>query len=109
MVKILEIIDYPDGKEEFADKFLDLCQQQAVVDLVKSLPEDKQNQLTDQLLKDSSDQAKSLLQQTFSSEQSKEVLKKATEEVFKAYLEKVSPSLNDQQKSKLDSYLKSLS
>lgn len=79
-LQVLNIIGYADNKEEFADKFFQLCEQQTMANLVKSLPE----------------------------EQVAASLEETTKEVFNNYLQTVIPTLNTKQKAELESYLKSL-
>lgn len=79
-LQVLSIIGYSDDREEFTNKFFQLCEQQAIANLVKSLPP----------------------------EQVAANLEEVTKEVFGNYLQAVYPTLNDKQKTDLDSYLKSL-
>ncbi len=99
LLQVLDIIGYIDNKEDFTNKFFQLCKQQAIVDLVKSLPSDKQTAL---------ESNSSLLKEYFSEEQMADALEKATRETFQSYLQEIIPTLNDKQKSELEIYLKSL-
>lgn len=99
-LQVLEIIGYSDGREEFTNKFFQLCEQQAIVNLVKSLPQDKQ---TDP------DPNNLLLKKYFTQEQVATNLQEATRETFNSYLQTVIPTLNNKQKTDLETYLKSLS
>lgn len=80
IIQILDIAGYGENKEDFADQLLSLCQQQALVDLIKSLPEE------------------TILQ----------ALKKATENIIKGYLQTISPHLSDTQKKDVQTYIQSL-
>jgi hypothetical protein len=120
---ILELIGYEDNKEEFVKEFFELCQKQTVLDLVKSLPEEKQNELKEKLSVqlDSSkannvsavlDQLKTLpdgANEYFTEEQRVAAFQKAVENGFKNYLSEVMPTLSEEKKSELQNYLKSLS
>lgn len=99
-LQVLEIIGYSDDREEFTNKFFQLCEQQAIVNLVKSLPQDKQ---TDP------DPNNLLLKKYFTQEQVATNLQEATRETFNSYLQTVIPTLNNKQKTDLETYLKSLS
>ncbi len=109
-LQVLEIIGYSDNKEEFTNKFLQLCEQQTIVNLVKSLPEDKQAALhTESAKQIIPDASNSLLKKYFTLEQITANLQEATKETFNDYLQNIIPTLNDKQKNDLETCLKSLS
>ncbi len=105
--RVLEIIDYQGDKELLTKNLMEACQVQAVKRLVDRLPEDKKAQFED-AGSDPSPLAESL-RQTFSEEETKEALRKASEKVFADYLNTLIPTLSESQKSSLDSYLNTLS
>jgi hypothetical protein len=51
LLKILEAIDYTDNREAFVAEFLRLTYLQALTNLVKSLPFDKQTAINQELAK----------------------------------------------------------
>ena len=108
-LQVLNIIGYTNDKEEFTNKFFQLCEQQTVVSLIKSLPQDKQTSLQTELSKQTiPDPSNTLLKKYFSEEQIVNTLQKATEETFSSYLQTVMPTLNDKQRTELETYLKNL-
>lgn len=109
ITQILDMAGYGENKEEFADQLLTLCQQQAFVDLIKSLPEETQtlleNSLSDQPNSQNIDQ---VLKDHFTEEEILQSLKKATENIIKNYLQTISSHLSDSQKNNLQTYMQSL-
>ena len=109
-LQVLNIIGYTNDKEEFTNKFFQLCEQQTVLSLIKSLPQDKQTSLQTELSKQTiPDPSNLLLKKYFTEEQIANALQKATEETFNSYLQTVMPTLNDKQRTELGTYLKTLS
>jgi len=53
ILKILDTIDYSDDKERFADEFLQSVQLHALSNLIQSLPADRQNEIKEELTKNS--------------------------------------------------------
>lgn len=109
-LQVLEIIGYSDDREEFTNKFFQLCEQQTIVNLLKSLPQDKQDTLQAESAKQTDpDPNNLLLKKYFTQEQVATNLQEATRETFNSYLQTVIPTLNNKQKTDLETYLKSLS
>jgi len=109
IIQILDLVGYGENKEEFADELLSLCQQQALVDLIKSLPEEKQTLLEKTLSQQPNPQnIDQVLKDNFTEEQILESLKKATENTIQTYLLTISPHLSDLQKNNLKTYIQSL-
>lgn len=107
-LQVLNIIGYSDNKEEFASKFFQLCEQQTIINLIKSLPQDKQTALQAELSKQTNPQLNNLLlKKYFSNEQVASSLEQATKQTFENYLQTIIPTLSGEQKVKLQSYLKS--
>lgn len=103
LLKILEIIGYSDNKEIFADEFLKNIQAQSVIDLIQSLPQDKQSQIKKQLLTNPNDPNKvaDVLKLYFNNEQIQEALKNASKTAMEEYIEAISPTLSSTQKNNL--------
>lgn len=109
-LEVLNIIGYSDDREEFTNQFFQLCEQQAIVNLVKSLPQDKQATLQAESAKQTNpDPNNLLLKKYFTQEQIATNLEEATKVTFNSYLQTIIPTLNDKQKTELETYLKSLS
>lgn len=98
IITILDIVGYGDGKEVFADELLALCQQQASVDLVNSLPSEKRS---------SKDHAQ-VVKKHFSKEQYLEAVRKVTEKIIGDYIQTISPKLPEVQKTNLQKYISSI-
>lgn len=108
-LQVLNIIGYSDDREKFGNKFFQFCEHQAIVNLVKSLPQDKQAALEAESAKQTNpDHNNLLLKRYFTQEQIAANLQEATKETFNSYLQTITPTLNDKQKADLESYLKSL-
>lgn len=107
ILKVLEIIGYEDDKDKYANDFLALCLQKAFVNLVKELPQDKQDQLTQRISLTSGEKAQALLLEYFPKEKFEVAVKEASQSTFEEYLKTIIPTLNEEQRSKLESYLSS--
>ena len=109
IIQILDLVGYGENKEGFADELLSLCQQQALVDLIKKLPVEKQAFLeksaSSQLNPQQLDQ---IIKENFSEGEILEAFKKATQNTIQAYLLTISPHLSDLQKNNLQAYVQSL-
>lgn len=107
--RILDIIGYLDDKQSFQDKFTKICQKQALLDLINSLPPDKQATLKQQLGSESDLQKiGEILKQYVSADEYDKTLKLASQTALDNYLQTVIPTLSDTQSAELQSYLKSL-
>ena len=98
--KILEIIDYKDDKEKSATELLNLCEKQALADLVKGLPEEKRSSLNGEL--SNNEDVKSVLNNYFPNDQIANAIKAASEFVMKQYLEEIIPTLSEKQLASLE-------
>ncbi|GEM_PF-2199275 len=98
--QVLTAIDYQGDKAEFIDRFLKNIHTQAYIELIKSLPAEKQGQI-EQQLKDGSYHPEDVLKQIFSEEQIQESLKKTTQETITNYFQAINPSLNKAQTTAL--------
>ncbi|MBI4098218.1 MAG: hypothetical protein HY426_04235 [Candidatus Levybacteria bacterium] len=109
ILQVLEIIGYSDDKEKYADDFLALCFQKAFVNLTQKLPQDKQDQLTQRMSLVSADKTEALLLEYFPKEEFENAIKEASRSTFEEYLKTIIPTLNEEQRSKLEAYLSSKS
>lgn len=109
LLQILDIIDYQDNRDIFADEFLFLCQQEILTMLLESISEEKRQEL-EQELGDKPTLAlmQTLLEKYFTEEQRIEATEKATTEVYKDFFKSIVPTLAQKQKEKLQQYLSSL-
>lgn len=106
IVKVLEIIGYKGDKQKFVNQFIENSQKQAVIDLVDTLPADKQAQLKQQLSTASENQIPdNILQNYFTKDQYLEALTKATKVSFGSFLETIQSSLTESQTENLQAFL----
>lgn len=109
VLKILEIINYQDNRDVFADDFLFLIQQEMLARLIESLSEEKRQELERELgEKPSPELIHTLLNKYFSEQQKAETTEQVTAETFKDFFKSIIPTLSGQQKTKLQAYLDSL-
>lgn len=107
ILQVLEIIGYEDDKDKYANDFLSLCLQKAFVSLTQDFPQDKQDQLTQRMSLISADKIEGLLLEYFPKEKFETAVKEASRSTFEDYLKTIIPTLNDDQKNKLEQYLSS--
>lgn len=102
LLQILDLIEYRDDKELFAQKFFNLVAQETLGTLVSSLPEDKKKVAEDQLI-DEKDAAKvqQSFQSTFSQEQIYAAVANVTKHAFQKYVKAIFPVLTATQKQKV--------
>ncbi len=110
LLKILEIIGYSENKEAFVDEFLKNVQMQSVIDLIQSLPQDKQSEIKDQFSKIQNDQNKAsdLLKSYFTEEQIQEALKNSSKTAMEEYIKAINPTLSSTQKNNLITFSQQL-
>ena len=107
ILQVLEIIGYEDDKEKFANDFLSLCLQEALLNLTQELPQDKQDQLAQRMSLITPDKTEALLLEYFPKEKVEEAVKEASRSTFEEYLQTITSTLNDDQGNKLEQYLSS--
>jgi len=107
---ILEIINYPKDKEKFITTFLQQCRQQAIINMIQSLPKDKQGELKQKLvpLQESPELGKQTIFSYFTNEQYEQVLENASLKAFEEFIREIKFTLSQAQKQKLQSYLESI-
>jgi hypothetical protein len=109
ILKILEIIDYPDNKDEFVNQFIVTCKKQAVIDLISKLESDRQDQLKEQLTQATTEvEIAEIFNSFFSDDDYQAALTTASESTLGKLLEAILPDLNNEQKTKLKELLSSL-
>ncbi len=107
ILQVLGIIGYEGDKDKYANDFLSLCLQKALVDLMRELPQDKQDQLTQRMSLITPDKMETLLLEYFPKEKFETAVKEASRSTFEEYLKTIIPTLNEDQHSKLETYLSS--
>lgn len=107
--QILDIIDFSDNKEEFINKFVDLSRQQALLNLLDSVPTNKQVQLKQELsTKKSLDEVAKEFQNIFTPQQYQEELTHTTNNLLNKYLISIMSSLSVNQRKELKALRSSL-
>jgi hypothetical protein len=103
LLKILEAIDYQDNREAFVDEFLRNIRLQTLVNLVQSLPSEKQIAVKQQVSHNQNDPEKiaSLLKDNFSQQELDQALETAANEAVAQYIQAIIPTLSLNQKEKL--------
>ena len=102
LLKILEIIEYSDNREEFADQFVNKIYLQSLSNLAKTLNPQEQDKLKENIKSstDSDDLEKSL-KNYFSEEQMQKAISGATSDAMSKYIETINPTLINDQREKL--------
>jgi hypothetical protein len=109
ILKILDIIEYPENKEEFVNQFIIVCKKQAVTDLISNLSPEKQEQLKNSLSTQNKDEEIALIFKDFFSDSDYEhALEKATENTLRKLLESILPDLSSDQRKILKELISSL-
>lgn len=108
ITRVLDIIGYTDDKEKFGTDFLNLCRQQAIINLLDSVPDQQRSVLIKNLsAKKKPDEIEKVLEDYFDKKQQNKALEKAVENGFKDYINELEPNLSDEIKLKLREYLQS--
>lgn len=102
---LLNVIDYDGDREKFTREFLELCSKEALINYIQTLPEAKQTELKD--ASEAGKDPKDILNDFLSDKEFGEAISNASESVFSDYLKTITPSLSQDQKNKLNSYLSS--
>lgn len=110
IIKILEIIDFEEDKEEYAKKFIQVCEEQAILELLKGMSDEKREELAGRVTEENTDKENSkILKEYFSEKDYSQALESASERVFRDYLDTIEPTLSPEQKEKLEKFLDSIS
>lgn len=96
LLKILEAIDFNQDKETFVAEFLKNIHLQSLIDLIKTLPSDKQEEIRSQLSAKPDDPKRisEILGNYFSQDQMQESLKNASKEAISNYIQYISETLS---------------
>ena len=100
LIQVLTIIGYEDDKDLFADEFIKLCQDQALIQLINSLPEKKQLLLKQELTQ--TEKTDETLQKYFTTKKFNDAVEKSIQEQFQSYLQEIYDTLSNEQKNNLD-------
>lgn len=103
LLKILTIIEYSDSKEEFVSKFIVNLHLQVLLDLISTLPLDRQEEIKFSLARSSShpDKVTRTLSTYFSQEQIKDAFEVASRDSVGKYIEAIDDALSNRQRQEL--------
>lgn len=100
---VLTIVGYKGDKGEFIEEFINLCKQQAFVDMHQALSPEKVKSLRSAV-----EEKEINVSDYFSKEVAQTALTNATQKHFGEYIQSILPTLSEDQKNELDFYLSSL-
>ncbi len=102
ILKILEATDYADDKTAFVNDFMRVISSQALIDLVQSLPADKQKE-ADKKIAASDSQASfaKTVSSYFSDEQVETAVDDASRRAITEWLKALNTTLNDEQRKRI--------
>ncbi len=102
LVKLLSIVGYQDDLEQGANEFLNLIKDQAILDLVQSLPAEEQEKYKEIKTSDfDPEKASQMIQSHFSAEDIQTALNNASKSIITDYLNTIDASLSLKQKQAL--------
>jgi DNA replication protein DnaD len=103
ILRILEAIDYSDNREAHADEILQNINLLSLVNLIQSLPSEKQTVIKQQLSEnqDTPEKIAALLKEHFSQQELNTVLESTAKDLVFQYIQTIMPTLSASQKEKL--------
>jgi Mg/Co/Ni transporter MgtE len=110
LTKLLEAIDFKNDKEQFVGEFIKDTQLETLLELIETLPADKQTAIKEQLSKATKpEEITQLMNDNFTQEQLQESFTKNANEAIKGLLETLKDTFTDEQRQKVVQLLQSLS
>lgn len=111
--EVLTIIDYQGDREQMAQTFLQLVNDQAILTMIDNLDSEKKSEFlkkaNEQQLDENSPEFATLAKEYFTDDLYVKAVKDSTEKLFAKYLTELMPTLSTEQQDKLFGYLGSLS
>lgn len=102
LLNLLEAIDYADDKEAFVAEFMHLISTQALVNLLQTLPEDKQQEADKKIASaDGQENFNKAVSEYFTDEQVAKAVDEASQKAILEWLRSLHNTLNDEQRKKL--------
>lgn len=109
LLKILEIIEYTEDKDNFTDAFLKNIYLQSVSDLASNFTQDKELEVKSKLSQvDSPERLEEILRTHFTGEEINEALKTSSYNAIQEYIKTIDPTLSNEQKQSLRNYFQTL-
>jgi hypothetical protein len=105
--RILTIVGYQNDKSKFINKFIELCIQEALSEYISLLNEERQKQIQTILLGQDPDKLREQLLPYIKAEEYQKLLKENTKKFLTDYLQTITPSLSEEQKTEMSSYFQS--
>lgn len=106
---VLNLIEFTDNKDIYADEFIQNCEKQALLDLLTALPQDKQEAFKRQIARvTDQEQQKAIILEYITPEQYQQALQKASATAFQGLIEEIIPTLSNEQAANLQTYFNSL-
>lgn len=104
----LDIINYPDNKEEFTDKLISTIYIDAIDKSLKTVSQDKQKEIQEKLKTATTPEAiQEVVSTNFDQDLFRQTLQKSSQTVFADYLQTIEDTLSEEQKAKLQQYFSS--
>ncbi|MGH7245542.1 MAG: hypothetical protein ACREGI_01245 [Candidatus Levyibacteriota bacterium] len=96
IISILTVINFNDDKEKFAEDVVKLCYEETIAKLLKDLPKEKQEEISNALQsKTTSDDIQSALQAYFPNNVFQDTLTKTTQTVLLDYLSVLNRNIDE--------------
>src|SRR5438270_20802 len=106
MLHFLSIAGITDNAEAYADDFLRLCENQALVDVIKTFPEEQQQQVQERItgVPDKT-RIQEIISEYVSVEQYETALEKDSQIIFQQWMDTILPTLSQEQLRNLQIYM----
>ena len=110
LLRILDIIGYSEDKDKFATEFLQNVSLQALLDLFNTLPQDKKDQIQQQIASagNNSQAVRDLLKSYFTESQIEDRLQNASKNAVTEYMKAIDSTLSETQRTNIMNFSKEL-
>lgn len=109
VVEVLAIIGYEDDTNAFADEFIANCEKQAFLDLIKTLPPERQESIKQKMkVATDAEELKTMFTEYVSSQTYNQALKLAAQNAFSEFVRAIIPTLTADQSTNLQTYLRQI-
>lgn len=110
LLRILDIIGYSEDKEKFATDFLQNVSLQALLDLFNTLPQDKKDQIQQQIASagNNPQALRDILKSYFTESQIEDAIQSASKNAVTEYMKSIDSTLSDTQRTSIANFAKEL-
>ena len=110
LLRILDIIGYSEDKEKFATEFLQNVSTQSLLDLITSLPQDKQEEIKQKIstLQNDPKATGDMIKTYFTEQQIENALQNSSKNAVIEYIKAIANTLSEEQKANLINYSQEL-